>query len=103
MHPDLGRVPDRAGPSPELPARRLLAQRAPGYARDVGNDNFHDALNAAIRSNERYAKAEGTAKRSEKLKREADDLIETSRELVDDSKRRIAKYKDTSMPTAPPS
>src|SRR5262249_20425590 len=93
-----------SGPSPELPARRLVARRGPEYARDVrSDDNFHDALNKAIKSTERYAKAEGTAERSKKLKREAEDLIETSRELVDDSKRRIAKRKESSKPKAPPS
>jgi hypothetical protein len=67
------------------------------------DDNFHDALSAAIKSNERYDAAEVTAERSKKLKREADDLIETSRELVTDSKRRISKYKESSKPTVPPS
>jgi hypothetical protein len=79
---------------PQIHIKPLLALRAPGYAHDVGSDdNFRDALNAAIKSNERYDAAEERAERSKKLKREADDLIETSRDLVDDSKRRIAKYK----------
>lgn len=67
------------------------------------DDNFHDALNAAIKSTERYDAAEKRAERSKKLRRDADDLIETSRELVDDSKRRISKHKESSPPPSPPS
>ena len=66
----------------------------------MGSGDFHDALRAAIKSNERYAEAKATVKRSKQLKREADGLIETSRELVDASKRRIAKYDGSSAPTA---
>jgi len=64
----------------------------------VGSDDVHDALRAAIKSNERYAEAKETVKRSKRLKREADGLIETSRELVNASKRRIAKYDGSPAP-----
>ena len=64
------------------------------------DDDFHDALNAAIRSTERHAAAKETLERSKKLKREADGLIRTSRELVSESKRRTAKYEKPSTPTA---
>jgi uncharacterized protein YaaQ len=56
------------------------------------DDDFHDALNAAIRSTEHYADAKKTVARSKQLKRKADDLIESSRRLVDSSKRRIGKH-----------
>jgi hypothetical protein len=63
----------------------------------VGSDDFHDALNAAIRSTEHYADAKDTVERSKKLKREADSLIESSRQLVDSSKRRIGKHSGPSQ------
>jgi hypothetical protein len=64
------------------------------------DDDLHDALNAAIKSNERHGSAKERIEQSKTLKREADGLIETSRELVDASKRRIAKYAKASPTTA---
>jgi len=66
------------------------------------DDDFHDALNAAIKSTERHAAARETAERSAKLKREADALIETSRALVDSSKRRISKHNEVPTATSRP-
>jgi hypothetical protein len=48
--------------------------------------------NAAIKSTEHYADAKETVERSKQLKRQADDLIESSRQLVDSSKRRSGKH-----------
>src|SRR5262249_41050016 len=71
----------------------LGSGRAPDYPFIVGSDDdFHDALNAAIRSTEHYAEAKKTVARSKQLKHKADGLIESSRQLVDSSKRRIGKH-----------
>jgi len=43
--------------------------------------------NAAIKSTEHYADAKENVERSKQLKRQADVLIESSRQLVDSSKR----------------
>ena len=64
----------------------------PHYACGVEEHDFHDALNAAISSNERYAEAKATVDRSKKLRRDSEGLIGTSRELVRAAKNRIAKH-----------
>jgi hypothetical protein len=56
-----------------------------------GEDEFHDALRAAIRSNERYDTARETIDQSRRLSENARDLIETSRMLLRETSKRLAR------------